>query len=185
MKHKKVFSILLCTLLINNSYSLGATNIKSVDNKVVVVNTERTESKKIDIEKIFISTDKNLFKKEQIKNLHEQMYWAKDWSDEKIQKNIDNSDICFGAYDEEHNNTQIGFARVVTDFSTICYILDVVVDTAYRCCSIGTKLIKTILEKEELKECSFVLATSAQAKNFYKSLGFEIKDGKYMLFKNK
>ena len=50
------------------------------------------------------------------------------------------------------NNKQIGFARVVTDYSTICYILDVVIDEAYRDMGIGTKLMKTILENDDLKD---------------------------------
>lgn len=115
------------------------------------------------------------------KNMHSQLYWAKDWSEEKIQKNIDNSQLCYAAYDNDNN--QIGFARVVTDFSTVAYLLDVVVDEPYRMKGVGTKLIKSILENQDLKDCSFVLATSSDAKSFYEKLGFEVKNEKYMLFR--
>ncbi|MDR2073893.1 MAG: GNAT family N-acetyltransferase [Oscillospiraceae bacterium] len=107
------------------------------------------------------------------------MYWTKNWSDEKIQKNIDNSTLCYGAYDED--GVQVGYGRVVTDFSTVAYLLDFVVDEPFRGKGIGTKLMKEILENESLNDCSFVLATSVQAKKFYESLGFQIKNEKYML----
>ena len=103
-----------------------------------------------------ISKDIPLFQFDRIKKLHQQMYWTKDWTDEKINLNIANSQICYGVYDG--NNKQIGFARIVTDYSTICYILDVVIDESYRDMGIGTKLMKTILENDDLKDCSFVLA---------------------------
>ena len=128
-----------------------------------------------------ISKDISLFQFDRIKKLHQQMYWTKDLTDEKINLNIANSQICYGVYDG--NNKQIGFARVVTDYSTICYILDVVIDEAYRDMGIGTKLMKTILENDDLKDCPFVLAASYQARNFYKNLGFEIKNDKYMLYR--
>lgn len=48
---------------------------------------------------------------------------------------------------------------------------------------IGTKLMKTILENDDLKDCSFILAASSQAMSFYEHLGFEIKNDKYMLFR--
>lgn len=128
-----------------------------------------------------ISKDISLSQFDRIKELHQQMYWAKDWTDQKINLNIANSQICYGVYDR--NNKQIGFARIVTDYSTICYILDVVIDESYRDMGIGTKLMKTILENDDLKDCSFVLAASYQARNFYEHLGFEIKNDKYMLYR--
>lgn len=130
---------------------------------------------------VTISSDKNLLQLNRISLLHKQMYWAKDWTDEKIKKNIDNSNLCYGAYDSKGN--QIGFARAVTDFSTVCYILDVVVDEPYRCKGIGSELVKSILYNEDLKSCSFVLAASVQARSFYYKLGFEMKNDKYMVFR--
>ena len=109
---------------------------------------ENTMCEQVDCEyckednKVTISNDKNLLQFERIKELHQQMYWTKNWSEEKIRKNIDNSNLCYGAYDE--NGDQIGFARVVTDFSTVCYILDVVVDESHRNQGVGTKLMREI-----------------------------------------
>ncbi len=128
-----------------------------------------------------VSNDKNLIQFERVKELHKQMYWAREWSDEKIHKNIDNSTLCYSIFDKDGN--QIGFVRAVTDFSTICYILDLVVDESCRRVGIGTKLMKAILDNEDLKDCSFVLAPSVEARNFYEHLGFIIKNDKYMLFR--
>ena len=38
-----------------------------------------------------ISKDISLFQFDRIKELHQQMYWAKDWTDQKINLNIANS----------------------------------------------------------------------------------------------
>lgn len=140
------------------------------------------EEFRVNTEEFEIKNDKSLLQFEKIKKLYQQTYWAKNWSEEKIQKNIDNSQLCYAVYDS--NNNQIGFTRVVTDFSTVAYLLDVIIDEPYRKKGIGTKLIKAILENEDLKDCSFVLATFSQAISFYEKLGFQVKNEKYMLFRH-
>ncbi|MDR0404871.1 MAG: GNAT family N-acetyltransferase [Oscillospiraceae bacterium] len=77
------------------------------------------------------------------------------------------------------------FGETITDFSAAAYILDTVtvIDEAFRGKGIGTKLMKAVLENENLKDCSLVLATSVQTKKFYESLRFQIKNEKYMLYR--
>lgn len=70
----------------------------------------------------FITTDKN---KMDIVAIHDFLSKYSGWSDnipfDKVKTSIDNS-LNFGLF---HNDKQIGFARVISDFSTIAYLGDV------------------------------------------------------------
>jgi hypothetical protein len=73
-------------------------------------------------DKFCISTDKV---KLDIGAIHEflstKAYWCLNIPKDKVQTAILNS-LCFGVYQDEK---QIGFARIITDFSTIAYLGDV------------------------------------------------------------
>ena len=66
-----------------------------------------------------------------------QTYWAPERSEEDVLIAMKNS-VSFGAFDEEDN--LVGFARVVTDFVSIWYLCDVIVDDE-------RVIIRTKLEK--------------------------------------
>ncbi len=177
---KKLASLLfvLSFFTTNNHVNCLCNSLKS-ETSVCLNQKEQLE---FDLNSYIISSDKTAIKFEQVKSLHEQMYWAQNCSDEKIQKNIDNSDICYGVHDATGN--QIGYARVVTDYSTVAYLLDIVVDDKHRGRGIGTKLVNEILKNPELEGCTFVLSASEQARSFYKGLGFQLKDGRYMTYRH-
>ena len=75
-----------------------------------------------------ISDDKGKLQIHRIKEMLATSYWAKSWQEIIIRKTIENS-LCFGVYQKEK---QIGFARCVTDHSTIYWVGDVIVDYSYR-----------------------------------------------------
>ncbi len=75
-----------------------------------------------------INTDKSLISADRVKEFLSDSYWARDRSKELIEKTIENS-FCYGVYHEEE---LIGFARVVTDYSTIVWISDVYIDRIHR-----------------------------------------------------
>lgn len=88
----------------------------------------------------FISTDKSLLSVELIHQyLSEESYWAKGIPIEKVRAAIENS-LTFGVY---HGSRQVGFARVVTDYSCIAYLGDVFVLPGYR----GRGLSKALMEE--------------------------------------
>jgi hypothetical protein len=68
-----------------------------------------------------ISDNKDLLDLPTIKGFLARSYWANKRSDERIMKSIDSS-IGFGIYKEEK---QVGFARIVTDDSTMYWLCDV------------------------------------------------------------
>lgn len=70
----------------------------------------------------YISTDKSKMDIETIHHyLSEESYWAKGVPREIVEKSIANS-FCFGVF---YQDKQVGFAKVITDFTTIAYLGDV------------------------------------------------------------
>ena len=102
-------------------------------------------------------------------------YWAATRSRETIQKTIENS-LCFSLY---HNDEQIGFARVVTDFATIAWLGDVIIDPAYRGQGLGKWLVETIVSDERLKSLALILSTR-DAHTLYAQYGFRKDPDKLM-----
>lgn len=76
-----------------------------------------------------ISTDKSTMDIETIHQyLCEESYWAKGVPREIVEKSIANS-FCFGVF---YKDKQVGFAKVITDFTTIAYLGDVFILDEFR-----------------------------------------------------
>ncbi len=126
------------------------------------------------------STDKSLLNIKFVHNYLKNSYWAKDRPLESVQISIDNS-LCFGVY---HQKKQIGFARVVSDFSIFAYLADVFIQENFQSQGLGKWLIATICEHPQLKRINrFILATK-DAHGLYAQFGFKpIKDPKLYMVK--
>lgn len=123
-----------------------------------------------------ISTNKDLLDLEKIKELLSLTYWANNRSYETIKKSIENS-LCYGIYDE--NKAQVGFGRVITDYATIYYITDVVIDEENRSKGLGKELISLITKDKLFNSLSGVLATN-DAHSLYEKFGFVVKEDIFM-----
>jgi GNAT superfamily N-acetyltransferase len=120
-------------------------------------------------EECLISTDKTLLDVRMIYDFLSQSYWAAGRPFTIVKKAIENS-LCFGIY---CNKKQIGFARVVTDYSTFAYLADVFILEEYRGKGYSKKLLKTIVEYPELQSIKrWILATN-DAHNLYAKFGFK------------
>lgn len=108
-----------------------------------------------------------------ILGLLSQTYWAKHYSIEMLEKALAHS-LSFGILDEI-TQKQIAFARVITDFATRFYIVDVVVDEAYRKQGVGNQLIEAIVTHEPLESLRGLLITK-DAQALYEKFGFEEYD---------
>ena len=119
----------------------------------------------------YISTDKE---KLDIKLIHDFLnndsYWAKGRSEETIQKSIDNS-LCFGVY---KGSQQIGFARVVTDYAVLAWILDVFILKEFRKQALGVKLLESIMNHCDLQKLQRWGLATDDAHGLYKKFGFEL-----------
>lgn len=100
--------------------------------------------------------------------LSEQSGWARGIPRATLVRAIEHS-LCFGGY---IGNSQVAFARVITDFATYANLVDVFVLPAHRGQGYGKKLVQTIMASPDLQAlCRFTLAT-ADAHGFYAEFGF-------------
>lgn len=119
----------------------------------------------------FISTDK---KKLNIPVIYDflcnRSYWAKGRSLDRVKRSIENS-MCFGAY---LNEEQIGFARVLTDYTVFAWIMDVFILEQFRWQGYGKKLIKSIMEHEDLQDIRRWGMGTRDAHGLYSLFGFSV-----------
>lgn len=117
---------------------------------------------------IVISTDKDKLNIDFIHKFLSQSYWAEGIPKHAIIKTIENS-FCFGIYKA---NTQIGFARVITDFTTFAYLADVFIDESQRRTGLGKKLVQEIINHEELVGLKRWHLLTDDAQGLYSKFGF-------------
>lgn len=122
------------------------------------------------MENIQISTDKSRLDIKRIHNyLSRESYWAKGRSLEAVKKSINNS-LCFGVYLEEE---QIGFARVVTDYTVFAWIMDVFILPDYQWNGYGKKLMEFIINHKDLKGLKRWGLGTNDAHGLYEKFGFK------------
>lgn len=96
-------------------------------------------------------------------------YWAKGIPREVVARSIEHA-LCFGIYDGE--GAQIGFARVISDFSTIAYVGDVFVLETHRGRGLGKWLMQCIIEHPALQNLRRWILTTRDAHGLYSQFGF-------------
>ncbi len=130
-------------------------------------------------ETYIISKDRRLLQPDRLQHLIKQTYWASKRPLDTIMKSVENS-LCFGIYFE---GVQVGFARVITDYSTAYYLCDVIIDEAHRGHGLGKQLIDAVVNDEALVNLSGLLATK-DAHGLYEQYGF-VKDSEKFMAKRK
>ena len=115
-----------------------------------------------------VSTDKSLLDINMIVDFLLQTHWHKDTPAEKIKQSIDHS-LCFGLY---NNGVQIGFARVVTDYTFTAWIADVFILPDSQGRGYGQFLVNIILTDPLLKDVKKWRLSTLDAHSFYAKLGF-------------
>lgn len=117
-----------------------------------------------------ISTDPALLDIEMIHDYVTQSYWARGIPKELVVKSIRHS-YCFGLYDQK---MQIGFARLITDFTTEAEICEVFVIEPYRGRGLGKWLMECVIACPSLKGIRTISLGTADAHDFYKKVGFHV-----------
>jgi N-acetylglutamate synthase-like GNAT family acetyltransferase len=134
--------------------------------------SKNTKMKVVELvwENYLISTDP---RKLNVGAIHHFLCYHSDWSKgiplERVQKSIDTS-LNFGVYDEDR---QIGFARVISDYSTIAYLGDVYLLDEYRGKGISKRLMDTIMGHTELQGLRRWILLTNTADWLYEKYGFE------------
>ncbi|WP_415898874.1 GNAT family N-acetyltransferase [Neptuniibacter sp. QD48_11] len=104
---------------------------------------------------------------ESVQALLKQSYWANERAIDVIQTSIENS-VCFSLFKGEK---QIGFARVVTDFASVAYLADVIIDEQYRSQGLGKWLTEIMVNDPRWKD-KFKFLVTDDAHSLYTRLGF-------------
>jgi len=115
-----------------------------------------------------ISTDQERL---QINVIHhyltEEAYWTTGRTLEMTVKSIKNS-LCFGVYDQEK---QIGFARVVTDYTIFAYLCDVFILDEYQGQGLGKWLTETIINVLDEEGVRWTMLATRDAHELYGEYG--------------
>ncbi|HEY5688244.1 MAG TPA: GNAT family N-acetyltransferase [Yeosuana sp.] len=117
---------------------------------------------------ITISTDKSKLQIDIIHQFLTTAYWAKGRTIEEIKKSIEHC-LCFGVYLDEK---QIGFARIVTDYTVFAYIMDVFILPEYRGNGYSKQLMKAINEEPLLQSCKVWMLKTSDAHKLYEQFGY-------------
>lgn len=116
-----------------------------------------------------ITTDKT---KLDIAAIHDFLSNHSGWSDgipfDRVKTSIENS-LNFGLF---HNGSQIGFARVISDFSTIAYLGDIYVLDAYRGQGLSKRLMDNVMNHPNLQGLRRLILLTSTAEWLYEKYGF-------------
>jgi GNAT superfamily N-acetyltransferase len=119
-------------------------------------------------ENLIISTDKLKLRIDVIhRYLTEEAYWTSGRTQEMTEKTIDHS-LCFGVYD---GTIQVGFARVVTDYTIFAYLCDVFILEDYQGQGLGKWLTETILDVLDEEGVRWTMLATRDAHELYEDYG--------------
>lgn len=114
----------------------------------------------------------------EVLRLLKQTYWANARPREQVAASMRNS-RCYGIVWRKER-TLVGFARVISDFSTTYYLCDVVVDEAHQHRGLGTALVSYI-ESLPLYQGMRGMLITRDAHGLYEKFGYETLDGRFMV----
>lgn len=106
-----------------------------------------------------------------VQELLKQTDWAKDREIHIIKKSIENA-ICCAVIDSQKDKI-VGFARAITDYATMYYLSDVVVDEQYRKRGLGKKIVNQITAMKEELVGKYGILITKDAQGLYSQYGFE------------
>lgn len=118
-----------------------------------------------------ISTDPRQLDVDAIHAYLSRSYWAEGIPRELVAKSIAGS-LCFGLYDGEQNDRQVGFARVITDRATFAYLCDVYVLAEHRGKGLGRMLLGAVVSHPDLQGLRRWSLVTRDAHGLYQQFGF-------------
>lgn len=95
-------------------------------------------------------------------------YWSRGIPIERMKRSIEHS-LPFGVY---CGPEQVGFARVITDYTTFAYLADVFIDESHRGKGLGKWLVETIVGHPELQGLRRFALMTRDAQELYRKFGF-------------
>ena len=122
-------------------------------------------------ENYYISDSKDNIDMAYIISSLQNTYWAEGRPAELIRRSIENS-VLLSVFDQKK---QIGFARIVSDFSCFAWLCDVYIDSEYRGKGLGKFLMSCVTAHPSTQVRMKLLATK-DAHGLYEQYGFERKE---------
>lgn len=119
-----------------------------------------------------ISDEKNQLQLGVVHGMLKNAYWCKGIPEKTVAAAIESS-LCFGVY---KSNTQVGFARVVTDKATFAWLCDVIIDERHRGQGLSKELMKVILDHPSLKGLRRICLATKDAHALYEQFGFKVTE---------
>lgn len=115
------------------------------------------------------------FRLDEIVNLYSSVGWTNYLERvDTLQQAYDGSLCVLGAYDSDQ---LIGIVRAVGDGSTIVFVQDIIVLPEHQRKGIGTKLLKTLVDKyKDVYQMELLTDNTDKMKVFYRSMGFTAAD---------
>lgn len=114
-----------------------------------------------------ISTDKSKLDVGLVYEFLESSYWAQGRPLDVVQTSIEHS-LCFGVYDGDQ---QVGFARIVTDYTTFAWLCDVFILESHRGHGLGKWLIECVVTHPGLQGLKLFLLATRDAHELYRKYG--------------
>ncbi|MCZ4060807.1 GNAT family N-acetyltransferase [Pantoea sp. LMR881] len=121
-------------------------------------------------EEFIISTERQRLDLDWIHSQLQRSYWAKDQPREKTLRAIAGS-LPFGLY---HQEVQIGFARLITDYTRFGWLCDVIIDVNWRGHGLGSWLATCVREHKELQTVRRWMLSTNDAHQVYQRLGWRV-----------
>jgi len=116
-----------------------------------------------------ITTDKQQMKPQEIHRwLATESYWSKNIPFEAVKNAFDHS-YCIAVL---HEDRQIAYARLVTDYTTFAYLADVYVEEAHRGKRLSKKMMEILMEQEWVKGLRRIMLATLDAHELYRQFGF-------------
>jgi len=120
----------------------------------------------------YVSTNRSLLDIDLIHHfLTHQSYWAQGRDRTTVERSIEHS-LCFGVYTQA--NEQVGFARVVTDYSVFAWLMDVFILEAHRGQQLGQYLLSEIMSYPSLQGLKRWGLATKDAHGLYEKYGFTL-----------
>ena len=95
-------------------------------------------------------------------------YWARGRSLEIVTKSVEHS-LCFGVFLSDR--TQVGFARVVTDYATFAWLCDVFILEEHQGRGLGKRLVEVVVSHPDLIHIKRILLATKDAHQLYERYG--------------
>lgn len=118
---------------------------------------------------ILITTEKSKLNVKFIHDFISNSYWGKERTLEQTKKSIKHS-LNFGIY---LDGIQIGYTRVVTDYTLFAYLMDLFIAESQRGKGYAIQLMDEIINHPELKNIDSWKLATIDAQGLYQKYGFK------------